>query len=251
MKYRNAKLRRMLAAEYVLGTLRGPARRRFERLARGDAALRAEQHFWEARLGRLALTVKPVAPAPTVWLSLQQRIEAGNTVPLRRAKAEPAKSVPMWRIWAGLAAAAAVVAVVTLSQRGTLPQPPASSTVAQTAVTPPAPPAPIYVAQLKVPDSTMQWTVSLSPEHGQMTVAAAGDYPQLGQHSMELWWISPQGPVAIGLLPVQGKGSMPLPKAMLAQAGITLAVSLEPQGGSPTGKPTGPVLTSGPAALAA
>jgi anti-sigma-K factor RskA len=28
---------------------------------------------------------------------------------------------------------------------------------------------------------------------------------------------------------------------------LTLAVSLEPVGGSPTGKPTGPVLTSGPA----
>ena len=53
MKYQDAKLRRMLAAEYVLGTLRGPARRRFERLARSDTALRAEQHFWEAQLGRL------------------------------------------------------------------------------------------------------------------------------------------------------------------------------------------------------
>jgi anti-sigma-K factor RskA len=38
---------------------------------------------------------------------------------------------------------------------------------------------------------------------------------------------------------------------MIAQGGITLAVSLEPQGGSPTGKPTGPVLTSGPATQAA
>ena len=53
MNYQNARLRRLLAAEYVLGTLRGPARRRFERLARGDAALRAEQYFWEARLGQL------------------------------------------------------------------------------------------------------------------------------------------------------------------------------------------------------
>ena len=253
MKYQNAKLRRMLAAEYVLGTLRGPARRRFERLARTDAALRSEQYFWETRLGRLARTIKPVTPAPTVWLSLQQRIGGGNTVPLRRPAAPVSQSgprpVPMWRIWSGMAAAAAVVVVVMLSRHGGLPpQAPATTPVAQAPV---APAAPVYVAQLKVPDSTMQWTVSLSPDKGQMTVAAAGDYPQLGQHSMELWWISPQGPVPLGLLPVQGRGSMSLPKELLAQGGITLAVSLEPQGGSPTGKPTGPVLTSGPAVQAA
>jgi anti-sigma-K factor RskA len=248
MKLQSAQLRRMLAAEYVLGTLHGAARRRFERLARADAALRAEQYFWESHLGRLATVVNPVTPAPTVWISLQRRIGSGNTVPLRRPVKEQPKAVPMWRIWAGMAAAAAVVAVVMLSQRGTLPEAPGGPQVAQQA---PAPAAPAYVAQLKVPDSTMQWTVSLSPERGQMTVAAAGDYPQLGQHSMELWWISPQGPVAIGLLPVQGKGSMPLPKELTAQGGITLAVSLEPQGGSPTGKPTGPVLTSGPATQAA
>jgi anti-sigma-K factor RskA len=248
MKYQNAKLRRMLAAEYVIGTLRGPARRRFERLASADPALRSEQHFWETRLARLTGAIKPVAPAPTVWLSLQKRIEGGNTVPLRRLVAEQPKPVPLWRIGAGLAAAAAVVAVVMLNQPGTLPQAPVAGPVAQAPV---VPAAPTYVAQLKVPDSSMQWTVSLSPVSGEMTVAAAGDYPQLGQHSMELWWISPQGPVAIGLLPTQGHGRMKLPKEMIAQGGITLAVSLEPQGGSPTGKPTGPVLTSGPATQAA
>ena len=67
MNYQNARLRRLLAAEYVLGTLRGPARRRFERLARGDAALRAEQYFWEARLGQLLGAVTPVVPAPNAW----------------------------------------------------------------------------------------------------------------------------------------------------------------------------------------
>ena len=250
MKYQNAKLRRMLAAEYVLGTLRGPARRRFERLARNDAALRAEQHFWEAQLGRLTGAIRPVTPAPTVWISLQRRIAARNTVPLRRASPNQPQNqprpAPMWRIWAGMAAAAAVVAVVMVSQQRFTP--PAATPVAQAPVTAAAP---VYVAQLKVPDSTMQWTVSLSPDRGQLTVAAAGDYPQLGQHSMELWWISPQGPVALGLLPVQGKGSMTLPRELTAQGGITLAVSLEPQGGSPTGKPTGPVLTSGPAVQAA
>jgi anti-sigma-K factor RskA len=241
MKIQDARLRSMLAAEYVLGTLRGPARRRYERLARGDAALRREQHFWERRLGPLAGGVKPVAPAPTVWISLQRRLQAGNTVPLRRAAAGAPRPVPMRRIWGGIAAAVVVVALVMWSQH---PGPETPPPVVQAE-------APTYVAQLGVPDSSMQWRLSLSPKTGQMTVTASGEYPQLGKHSMELWWITPQGPVALGLLPTQGKGSMSLPKELTGQGGITLAVSLEPEGGSPTGKPTGPVLTSGAASLAA
>lgn len=248
MKYQDAKLRRMLAAEYVLGTLRGPARRRFERLARADAALRIEQHFWETRLNRLALPVKPVAPAPTVWISLQRRIQSGNTTPLRRPATAQPKPVPMLRIWAGMAAAAAVVAVVMLTRPGPAPVNAPAPPVAQV---PLQPPAPTFVARLKIPDSTMQWTVSLTPDRGQMTVAASGDYPQLGAHSMELWWLSPQGPVPLGLLPAQGGGKMSLPRELTAGGEIKLAVSLEPQGGSPTGKPTGPVLTSAAAVQAA
>jgi len=245
MKYQDAKLRRMLAAEYVLGTLRGPARRRFERLARSDAALRAEQHFWEARLGRLALRSQPVAPAPTVWIALQRRIQSGNTVPLRGPVVAAPRPVPLRRIWAGMAVAAAVVVAVMLNRQGPAPVTPPTPPVAQTPTTPAAA---TLVAQLKIPDSTMQWSVRFTPG-GEMTVAASGDYPQLGAHSMELWWLSPQGPVALGLLPVQGEGHMTLPKQM-AGGEIKLAVSLEPQGGSPTGKPTGPVLTSAPAQAA-
>jgi anti-sigma-K factor RskA len=239
MKYQDPKLRSMLAAQYVIGTLRGAARRRFERLARSDAAVRAEQYWWEARLAGLMRQVQPVEPRETVWIGLQRRIENGNTVPLRRpAPAAAPKRSPLWRVAAGMAALLAVAVVMIVGQRQTAPPP-----VAQA--------GPAYVAQLKVPDSTMQWTVRVTPASGQMTVTAAGDYPQLGAHSMELWWIGPQGPVAIGLLPTQGSGSMNLPKELTGAGGITLAVSLEPQGGSPTGKPTGPVLTSGAAALSA
>ena len=66
MKYDNLKLRQMLAAEYVLGTLRGRARRRFERLARGDIAIRTEIRFWESRLAGLAAGMEPKSPPPSV-----------------------------------------------------------------------------------------------------------------------------------------------------------------------------------------
>ena len=247
MKYQNAELRRLLSAEYVLGTLQGRARRRFERLVRSDLSLRSEVQLWEARLGRLALQVQPVDPPETIWLSLQRRIEQGNTVPLRRPSAaqQPKRSgPPVWRILAGLAAAAAVVLAVLLGQ----PKTPGSLPVA---VAPVEPAAASYVALLKMPDSDMQWTVSLTPARGRMTVAAIGAAPQLGDRAPELWWLSPSGPVAIGVLPTQGKGSMPLPAALANAAELKLAISLEPPGGSPSGQPTGPVVASAIAVNAA
>jgi anti-sigma-K factor RskA len=238
MKYDNRNLRRLLAGEYALGTLRGAARRRFERLTRADAAARAELRFWETRLAALARGIAPVQVPPTVWISLKQRLEAGNTVPLRRAAPAP-KPVARWRLAAGIAAAIAMAVVVMVSQKTPAPG------VAQV-----QPAGPTYLAQIKLPDSDMHWTATLKPTKAEMSVSAAGSYPQLGDHSLELWWISPQGPVAIGVLPTSGQGSMPLPKNFSPGQTITLAVSLEPVGGSPTGQPTGPVLTTAPAQAA-
>ena len=129
MKYDNPKLRQMLAAEYVLGTLRGRARRRFERLARGDAAVRSEIRFWESRLAGLAAGMEPKSPPPSVWLSLQHKIETARPVvtPIRRPlpppvqKADVAPPASPWRIVAGLATAAGVAAAVLIGTRVPLP----------------------------------------------------------------------------------------------------------------------------------
>ncbi|VVO05206.1 hypothetical protein PS691_02949 [Pseudomonas fluorescens] len=66
--------------------------------------------------------------------------------------------------------------------------------------------------------------------------------------SLELWAIRPDGkPVSLGVLPAGGKGRVSLSEEQqaLLDTPIALAVSLEPQGGLPTGHPTGPVLYQG------
>jgi len=73
-----------LASEYVLGTLRGRARRRFEQIVRAAPAARAAVSAWEDRLGRLASSVAPVRPPERVWTA----IEAGIG-PAPRAQARP------------------------------------------------------------------------------------------------------------------------------------------------------------------
>jgi anti-sigma-K factor RskA len=103
------ELRNGVAAEYVLGTLRGPARRRFETLLSGDAALRAEAEDWGMRLNLLAESAPAVAPPPRVWERIAER-----TAPAPAARAGSLErlwqSLGFWRA-ASLAAGAAVAAL--------------------------------------------------------------------------------------------------------------------------------------------
>jgi anti-sigma-K factor RskA len=59
---------------------------------------------------------------------------------------------------------------------------------------------------------------------------------------LELWALAAgaKAPAPLGVIPPAGKTVPPG-----VAEGTTLLVSLEPKGGSPTGKPTGPVLYAG------
>lgn len=235
MNYSDPKRCRALAGEYVVGTLHGAARRRFEALCRRPegAQLQYERRAWETCLEPLNRNLRPLPPPETAWIGLERRI--GRRTETVVAMPARARRETFLRTWAWLATAASVVLAVLLVR-----------VTERTAVAPVGGQATIsapYVAALRMPNSDMQFSVAVSPERGDMTVVASGSYPALGAHSLELWWMSAKGPVPIGLLPTSGRGAMPLPSGLRGKPGeVRLAVSLEPQGGSPTGKPTGPVL---------
>ena len=68
MQYRNKpELREALAAEYVLGTLHGGARRRFAAWLKNDAALRIQVNQWETRLTPMAAAINDVTPPERLW----------------------------------------------------------------------------------------------------------------------------------------------------------------------------------------
>lgn len=73
MRYADPALVDHLASAYVLGTLAGPARRRFERLRRERADVGLAVHQWEARLGVLGQSIPAVQPSPRVWAAIEAR----------------------------------------------------------------------------------------------------------------------------------------------------------------------------------
>lgn len=106
MNYDRPALLDRLASAYVLGTLRGGARRRFEQLLHALPAARDAVQTWEQRLAPLAQSVPPVAPPARVWAAIEART------------APPAASapVPAWRRWLRPAFGAALgVGLGTLS----------------------------------------------------------------------------------------------------------------------------------------
>jgi anti-sigma-K factor RskA len=224
MDYGRRELADRLASEYVLGTLRGPARRRFESLLGGHPALRDAVAQWQARLTPLAASVEPVEPSPQVW----SRIEAT----LFRTAPAPApwwRRLGPWRAFSGIASAA-VVALLVVGQQ---PPPAAAPVVVVLGVNPQV-------------DKAVQarFVASLSPD-GRVLVLRPIDAPPLtAQQVLELWAVPPSGaPRSLGL--VKAEGATTLLRAELLRDTAAFAVSVEPTGGSPTGAPTGPIVSLG------
>ena len=233
----NDKLRDALAAEYVLGTLRGHARERFKRYLRDDAELRLRVIAWEERLTPLASALPERRPPARVWRNIAARLKFGTTQTERRG---------FWNslaFWRGLGLAASGFAVALLAVVISRPLAPEPTAPVGEAV-------PAYVALLN--DAKTQkpvLLVSAGRDSNELIIRMIADQTLTEDQALELWALPPQGnPRSLGLVNAAGRTTIRLAASAGEALGAVpaLAVSLEPRGGSPTGLPTGPVLYSGP-----
>jgi len=107
----NDALRDALASQYVLGTLKGAARRRFEKLLDSDPELRIRVQEWSHRMAPLNQGLEPVEPPARVWRQIQSR-----TRPRRlglRFKLRFWENLSFWR-GLSMATASLLVAFATL-----------------------------------------------------------------------------------------------------------------------------------------
>lgn len=243
MNYEQPQLRRMLAAEYVLGTLHGPARRRFEELLRHSATLRREVVFWETRLAQLGLDLSPVQPPPRVWAGLRARISK----PLPRA---PGDRVTWWdriNLWRAAFAVSSAVAVALLVVLLLIPAPRRPATGPYSVARSGHAAAHEMMALIEGKQNQPLWLFTANMKAGTMSVRVMQGYPVPQGKSLELWMVPAHKgakPVPMGLIPRSGvyRGVMPAKMMHTLKSAQALAVSMEPAGGSPTGEPTGPVL---------
>ena len=214
MKSGNRELVDRLAAEYVLGTLRGRARRRFERWL-VSPQVGAIVKAWENRLVGLEPRLESVTPPASAWSGIESRLQ------LRKLRRTPVTR------WLAIAASLLLVVYGFFAMRTT----PLPAT---------------QLAMLQSDARTIYWRVEVLGDHQELSLHVDQVHELPAGRAHELWALPANGgaPVSLGLMPHTGAERRTLTAAQRAALASAkqIAVSLEPSGGSPTGAPTGPVL---------
>ncbi|GGB25342.1 anti-sigma K factor RskA [Sphingomonas metalli] len=221
------------AAELALGLLEGEERAAALRRVLAEPHFAAEVEDWRMRFAQLFDLWPEVAPPP----ELIERIDAS----LHGVAPAPRRRFP-WPVLAIASSALAACLLVIVAQGGGIGG-------ANAPVPPPVvvePPAPLVAA---IAGEQAAVAASFDPRSGALRLTAAPRVP--AGRAAQLWAIGGDGvPHPLGLLAAQAV-VLPLSPGdrVRLTPGVTLAISVEPPGGSPTGKPTGPVIATG--ALAA
>jgi anti-sigma-K factor RskA len=222
----------MLAAELALGVLEGDERGEALRRQLADPAFAAEVEIWRERFARMFAEWPEAVPADDV--------EGRVMGELMGAANDPAPSRRGWAWATGAITLVAACLVLALALRPerivTIPAPAPTAAMAR-----------MVAALAPTPDGddVKPFAASYDPNTGEVRLAGGVDVA--AGRSAELWVIAKdQPPHSLGVF-AGDQARVTIGGANLARMapGSTLAVSIEPEGGSPTGAPTGPVVATG------
>ena len=257
-----------MAAEYVLGTLDGDERAQVETMMAVDPEFKLVVEQWERRLGELHAMVGAVEPADEVWSKIRTAVaaitpEAAMRLPevtsvpaavpppvVNPIEADGARVVSMsdrgrrWRSLAQLTTALAACLGGFIALQAYRPdllpaqlRPPAQVEVVQV----PAPQPAQFVAVFQRDGGLPAFVMTIDTGTKEFTVRRAAPEAPSGR-SYELWMVSDRfaQPRSLGVIGATDFTT----KAVLTSFdnptihGATYAVTVEPEGGSPTGAPT-------------
>jgi anti-sigma-K factor RskA len=223
-----------LAGEYVLGTLDATERTAVAARRQREHALDTAIIAWEQRLSPLLEAIPEITPPDHIYPQIQMRMSSAGG-PRTQADADVTKlkrRVSFWRNSAAIASALAASLIVFIGVRELTPKPPSKN----------------LVAVLQKDAASPAFLVSVDVDNRLMTVRPVAAKPEAGK-SYELWLVhdSLGAPKSLGV--IDEPTAMQRPSLAAYQPEVikaaTFAVSLEPEGGSTTGAPTGPVVFAG------
>lgn len=222
-----------LAAEHALGVLTARERAVAEARMASDPAFAAEVESWRARLAPMLSAIAPMAPPPGLWPRIERALPANDNTDGLRGRLKFWRGTAMGSM--GLAAASVAVAAILAAQPAQI-------------VTRTAPMAPMMNARLASTAGQPLFLAAYDPSRKQVLVASLVPPGTDPNHSHELWLIPADGkPRSLGLVEPGTSKAMPMPAPMLSmvEEGASLAVSVEPAGGSKQEGPSGPIAAAG------
>lgn len=221
-------------AEYVLGVLDADARAAVAReVATNDEAAVAVA-LWQRRLTPLTDSLPEVAPSPDVWSRIRERLRWDGPGPSPESNGLW-NSLGFWR-WLGVGTSVVAMACLVML----LGSPLWSTREGVHGV--------LLVSSIREESGAADWTATVDLDRKEIVVVPAAAIRISGDRSTQLWLIpAGQAPISVGVFKHDTTTILALSPELLARLGPTaaLAVSVEPQGGSPTGQPTGPVIAKG------
>src|ERR1700704_1825496 len=267
-----------LAAEYALGTLDADERAQVETMMSVDKDFTAMVEAWDHKLGVLNQMDGSVEPRPEVWDKIRTAVGLSEPQaplvlpdapqpPVAHEVKESAAVVDTSNVirlsaqarrWRNVATfttaiAAALVAMLAVGvyQPDLLPdgiRPKSRTQVVEVKTPVPAPSSAQYVAVLQREGGAPAFILTVDGATKNFTVRKVGAQPEPGK-SYELWIVSDklQRPRSLGVI---GGNDFTARQVLSSYDAdlvnkATYAVSVEPEGGSPTAAPTGPIVFTG------
>jgi anti-sigma-K factor RskA len=218
-----------LAGEYVLGTLSAQRRREVEQRMLVDPELRGQVDAWESRLHPLTRLAEPQQASAGLWL----RIERSLPMPPRVRQAGGWRSwwndLNFWR-WTTAGAMACSALLVAVMLMGGAPGR-----------------TPAFMVVLVAPQDTVPAWIVQTSSRGQLSLVPLTSASVPEQKALQFWtkgqdW---KGPVSLGIVKPGRTQSVGLDSLPPLQPNQLFEITLEPSTGSPTGKPSGPILYIG------
>jgi len=224
---------RIIAAELVIGLLAGEAEVQARERTAVEPGFAREVEWWHECLAPLLAQTREVPPPPY----LRERIIARLDIPM----VEPRGSSHKWR-WAGLGGA---IGALAASIATFLLTPNVQAPVSKQPV-PVARPTKVLVASLMWSTGTKTPSLIAVLDPADNTLRLSSAVSMAKDRVGQLWRIPAGGKaISLGLVPTVVGRRLLLTPAVTPTQGETLAISVEPVGGSPTGQPTGPVILTG------
>jgi anti-sigma-K factor RskA len=225
------------AGEYVLGLIEGTDLAAFERELERDSELAAAVERWRVHFAAIDATARPITPSPGLW----PRIEAGIATILPAAERGRGKALKAantladwWNslfIWRGAALAGALATILlAIGLNGALDR---------------AKRQPVLVAVL-LTDTSVAAAVVNTFADGRVEMVPLQNIVVPAGKALEIWtlWDRAVGPRSVGLIDRARTTPLRLDQLPLGRDQL-FEITIEDAKGSPTGRPTGPIVAKG------
>lgn len=235
-----------IAADYVMGLLDPAEHIAAERRIADDAAFAASVDAWRTRLADFDSSAETVMPSPALWQRIAETTGKQPIASLPGARnailgATLWNNIGFWRVtgMAGSLAALlfAIIALGALTTSKDLRRDLVALTQRK----------PVYVAVL-VNDTTREAGAVVNTfANGRVELIPLKDIDVPPGRTLQVWtlWDRAVGPKPIGLTGQSKTLQLDLGQLPETVANQLFEITLEPEGGSPIGRPTGPVLFKG------